>query len=159
MEQPISHSPSSGRPWLFRTSGRIAAAVVTAAVAYVLTMGLPDELNMLIPYDIGVVVYLALFCLLMERTSPERAAEWARRGEPNNAFALIIVNALAVASLLGVAAMLNHPHGRPRWEINLHMTASLLAVILSWFLVHVYFGLHYIVCTTTILSSTVKPAI
>jgi uncharacterized membrane protein len=143
MEQPISHSPSSDRLWLFRASGRITAAVVTAAVAYVLTMGLPDELNLLIPYDIGVVVYLALFCLLMERTSPERAAEWARRGEPNNALALIIVNALAVASLLGVAAMLNHPPGRPRWEINLHMTASLLAVILSWFLVHVYFGLHY----------------
>ena len=106
-------------------------------------MGLPDELNLLIPYDIGVIVYLALFCLVMERTSPARAAEWARRGEPNNALALIIVNAFAVASLLGVAAMLNHPPGRPRWEINLHMTASLLAVILSWFLVHVYFGLHY----------------
>jgi uncharacterized membrane protein len=143
MEQPISHSPSSDRLWLFRTSGRITAAVVTAVVAYVLTMGLPDELNLLIPYDIGVVVYLALFCLLMERTSPECAAEWARRGEPNNALALIIVNALAVASLLGVAAMLNHAPGRPRWEINLHMTASLLAVILSWFLVLVYFGLHY----------------
>jgi uncharacterized membrane protein len=143
MERPISHSPGSNRPWLFRTSGRITAAVVTAAVAYVLTMGLPDELNLLIPYDIGVVVYLALFCLLMEQTSPERAAEWARRGEPNNALTLIIVNVLAVASLLGVAAMLNHPPGRPRWEINLHMTASLLAVTLSWFLVHVYFGLHY----------------
>ena len=56
-------------------------------------MGLPNELNLLIPYDIGVVVYLALFCLLVGRTSPERAAAWA--------------------------------------------------VILSWFLVHVYFGLHY----------------
>ena len=75
MEQPISHSPSSDRLWPFRASGRITAAVVTAAVAYVLTMGLPDELNLLIPYDIGVVVYLALFCLLMERTSSERAAE------------------------------------------------------------------------------------
>jgi uncharacterized membrane protein len=80
MEQPNSNSPGSDRPWLFRTSGRITAAVVAAAVAYVLTMGLPDELNLLIPYDIGVVVYLALFRLLMERTSPERAAEWARRG-------------------------------------------------------------------------------
>ena len=143
MKQPISRSQGSNRPQLFRTSGRITAAVVTAAVAYVLTMGLPNELNLLIPYDIGVVVYLALFCLLMGRTSPERAAEWARRGEPSNALILIIVNVLAVASLLAVAAMLNHPPGRPRWEINLHMTASLLAVILSWFLVHVYFGLHY----------------
>ena len=39
--------------------------------------------------------------------------------------------------------MLNHPSGRPRWEVNLHMSASLLAVTLSWFLAHIYFGLHY----------------
>ena len=143
MEQPISHSPSSDRSWLFRTSGRITAAVVTAAVAYLLTVPLPDELNLLIPYDVGVAVYLGLFCVLMERTTPEQVAGWARRGEPNNALVLIIVNVLAVASLLGVAAMLNRPPNRPRWEINLHMTASLLAVILSWFLVHIYFGLHY----------------
>jgi len=106
-------------------------------------MSLPDELNLLLPYGVGEAVYLVLFGALMERTAPEQAAAWARRGEPNNALVLIVVNVLAVASLLGVAAMLNRPPDRTRWEINLHMAASLLAVILSWFLVHVYFGLHY----------------
>jgi uncharacterized membrane protein len=77
------------------------------------------------------------------RASAEDAARISRRGEPNNRLVLIVVNAVAIASLVGVAAMLNHPPGRPRWEINLHMTASLLAVILSWFLAHIYFGLHY----------------
>jgi uncharacterized membrane protein len=143
MEQATSHLPGSNRPWLLRGPGRIIASVVAAAVAYLLTVPLPDELNLLIPYDVGVMVYLALFGVLMRQTTPEQAAEWARRGEPNNALVLIIVNVLAVASLMGVAAMLNRPPNRPRWEINLHMTASLLAVILSWFLVHVYFGLHY----------------
>jgi uncharacterized membrane protein len=80
---------------------------------------------------------------LMERASPDDAAEMTRRGEPSNRLALIVVNALAIASLVGVAAMLNRPPGRPRWEINLHMGALLLAVILSWFLAHIYFGLHY----------------
>jgi len=75
MEQPIARTRGSDRPWFFRTSVRITAAVVTAVVAYVLTRGLSDELNLLIPYDVGVAVYLALFCLLMERTSSERAAE------------------------------------------------------------------------------------
>jgi hypothetical protein len=59
------------------------------------------------------------------------------------AWRLIIVMALSVVSLVGVAAMLNHPPGRPRWEVNLHMAVSLLAVILSWFLAHIYFGLYY----------------
>ena len=143
MEQPISHYPGSSLPWLIRGRVRIAAAIVVAVIAYLLTKGLPDELNLLIPYDLGVAIYMALFGVLMERASPEDAARISRRGEPNNRLTLVVVNALATASLVGVAAMLNHPPGRPRWEINLHMAASLLAVILSWFLAHIYFGLHY----------------
>ena len=143
MEQPISQSPGSNLPWLIRRPGRIAAAIVAIAVAYLLTRGLPDELNLLIPYDIGVGVYLVLTGALMRRASPEDAAELSRRGEPNNMLILIVVIALSVVSLVGVAAMLNHPGGRPRWVVNLHMTTSLLAVILSWFLAHIYFGLHY----------------
>jgi uncharacterized membrane protein len=143
MEKPISHSPGSNLPWLIRRQGRIVATVVVLAVAYLLTSGLPDELNLLIPYDLGVAVYMTLFAVLMRRASPEDAAELARRGEPNNILTLIVANALSIASLVGVAAMLNHPIGRPRWLVNLHMTTSLLAVILSWFLSHVYFSLHY----------------
>ena len=143
MEQPIFRSPGGNLPWLIRREGRMVATVVVIAVAYLATRGLPDELNLLIPYDIGVGVYLVLTGALMRRASPEDAAELSRRGEPNNILTLIIVNALSIASLVGVAAMLNHPSGRPRWVVNLHMTTSLLAVVLSWLLAHIYFGLHY----------------
>jgi uncharacterized membrane protein len=128
---------------LIRRQGRVSAAIVAAAVAYLLTRGLPDELNLLIPYDLGVIVHLALFCALMGRASPEDAAELSRRREPNNILILLAVIVLSVVSLVGVAAMLNHPIGRPRWVVNLHMAASLLAVILSWLVAHIYFGLHY----------------
>jgi uncharacterized membrane protein len=143
MEQPTTRSTEGHVPWLIRRQGRITAAIMAVAVGYLLTRGLPDELNLLIPYNTGVGVYLVLTGALMRRASPEEAAELSRRGEPNNILTLIIVIALSVVSLVGVAAMLNHPSGRPRWEVNLHMTTSLLAVILSWFLSHIYFGLHY----------------
>ena len=142
MEQPISQSPGNV-PWLFRREGRIVGTVVVIAVSYLLTRGLPNELKLLIPYNLGVGVYLVLTCALMKRASPEDAAELSRKGEPNNILTLIVVIALSVVSLVGVAAMLNHPSGRPRWVVNLHMTTSLLAVILSWLLAHIYFGLHY----------------
>jgi uncharacterized membrane protein len=143
MEQPISRSPGSGPPWLLRARTRIVAAILAGVVAYLLTTGLPDELNLLIPYDLAVAVYMTLFWFLMGRASPEDAAEISRRHEPNGILVVITIIALAVVSLVGVAAMLNHPSGRPRWEVNLHMGTSLLAVILSWFLSHLYFGLHY----------------
>jgi len=141
--KPISHSLNSNLPWLIRRQGRIVASLVACAVAYLLTMGLPHDLNLLIAYNVGVGVYLVLTLALMRRASPEDAAELSRRVEPNNLLVLIVVNALSVASLVGVAAMLNHPNGRPRWVVNLHMTTSLLAIILSWLLAHIYFGLHY----------------
>jgi uncharacterized membrane protein len=143
MDPPISRYSGRNLPWFIRRRARIIAAFVVAAVAYLLTWELPDELNLLIPYDLAVAIYIALLGVLMNRASPEDAAEISRRTEPNTGIVLTIVIALSVASLVGVAAMLNHPPGRPPWEVNLHMAASLLAVILSWFLVHMYFGLHY----------------
>src|SRR5215471_11531219 len=101
MEPTISRSTRSGLPWLIRRPGRIAAAIVAIAIAYLLTIGLPIELNLLIPYDVGVAVYISLFYVLMERASPEDAAHITRRGEPNSRPVLIIVMALSVASLVG----------------------------------------------------------
>ena len=51
MEQQISSTLSSSVLWLIRRPGRIAAAIVAIAIAYLLTSGLPDELNLLILYD------------------------------------------------------------------------------------------------------------
>jgi len=143
MEQPVVQAPDRNLSWFIRRQGRITTAIVAAAVAYLLTRGLPDELNLLIPYDLGVTVHVALFYALMAQASPKEVAELSRRREPSNILILIAVIVLSVVSLCGVAAMLNQPIGRPRWEVNLHMAASLLAVILSWLVVHIYFGLHY----------------
>src|SRR5215472_13071914 len=102
MQQPIAQPSRDSLPWLIRRPGRIAAAIVAITVAYVLTSGLPDELNLLIPYDVGVAVYLALCCAMMGRASAEDAARISRSGEPHNAFVLIVVNGLAIAALIGV---------------------------------------------------------
>src|SRR5260370_25569201 len=112
MDQPIVQSPRSHLPWLIRRQGRIVATLVVIAVAYVLTRGLPDELNLLIPYNIGVGVYLVLTGALMRRASPQGAAEPSRSGGPNNIPPLICGISLSLVSLLVVAATLNHPSGR-----------------------------------------------
>src|SRR5271165_1498371 len=137
MEQPTTPSAGGRLPWLILRRGRITTGLVAAALACLLTWRLPDDINLLLTYDCGVVAYLVLFCIMVVRASPADAAEISRRGEPM----LLGVVVLSVASLVAVAAMLNHPSGRTRWQTNLHMTASLLAVILSWFLTHIYFGL------------------
>ena len=140
--QPTYWSPGD-LPWLIRRWGRFTAAIFVTVVAYFLTRGLPHDINLLLPYDIGVGLYLGLFAVLMHRASPEDTAELARRDEPASSPVLLVVLAVSVFSLVAVAGMLNHPPGRPAWEVNLHMTVSLLTVVLSWFWSHVYFGLYY----------------
>jgi uncharacterized membrane protein len=143
MQQPIMPNTSRRLPWLMLSWGRIVTALIAAAVAGLLSRRLPEDINLLLTYDCGVVAYIVLFCILVVRASPEDAAEISRRGEPNSKLMLLGVIALSVVSLVAVAAMLNNPGSRPRWLHNLHMTASLLAVILSWCMTNIYFGLHY----------------
>jgi uncharacterized membrane protein len=79
MAPPISHSSGGNLPWFIRRPSRIVAAIIAAAIAYLATSRLPDELNLLIPYDVALAVYFALFGVFMQWASPEDAAEIARR--------------------------------------------------------------------------------
>jgi uncharacterized membrane protein len=90
------------------------AAVVAGALTFLLTRGLPDQLNLLLAFDVTTVVYVVLFCVLMWRASPEKAAEMSRRHEPRGLLMLLGVIVVSVVSLVGVAAMLNQPTHRPR---------------------------------------------
>jgi uncharacterized membrane protein len=141
MAQPASRPPGN-LPWLIRR-GRTAVGIVTAVAAYLLTQDLPDEINLLIPFDIGIGVYLALFVVLMNRASPEDAAELSRQGEPNSVPVLIVVLGVSVFSLVGVAAMLNHP----AWPAGLASQSAHVGVAARGgsvvVLSHVYFGLYY----------------
>jgi len=77
------------------------AAVVAGALTFLLTRGLPDQLNLLL-------------ASLMWRASPEKVAEMSRRHEPSGLLMLLGVIVVSVVSLVGVAAMLNQPTHRPR---------------------------------------------
>jgi hypothetical protein len=97
---PISHSSGGNLPWFIRRPSRIVAAIIAAAVAYLATSRLPDELNLLIPYDVALAVYFALFGVFMQWASPEDGAEIARRGEPHSAPVMIAVIALSAVHRL-----------------------------------------------------------
>jgi uncharacterized membrane protein len=90
------------------------AAVVAGALTFLLTRGLPDQLNLLLASDVTTVVCVVLFRVLMWRASPEKVAEMSRRHEPSGLLMLLGVIVVSVVSLVGVAAMLNQPTHRPR---------------------------------------------
>jgi hypothetical protein len=132
MEQPTT--PTAGRhlPWWTRSRGRIVTALVAATLACLLSWRPPEDLNLLLTYDCGVIAYIMIFCImifciLVVRASPADAAEISRRGEPNGALTMFRRHR-AVGRQPRRGGMLNNPGHRPRWEHSLHMTLSLLLV-------------------------------
>jgi uncharacterized membrane protein len=110
-----------------------------AAVALTL-IALPWRFStrIIVGWDAGVALYLALVYLVMARGS---IAEIRRRAAINDegAIALLVLTAAAaLASLAAVLAELGHSPGP--YQIAL----SIVTILLSWTFMHTMFALHYL---------------
>jgi uncharacterized membrane protein len=130
-------------PWLFLWPGRTSAAALAIGIGALATRTLPVELQIVVSFDLGALVYLALFYLLMSAATPEQCADLSQRWAPAGALVAIAVVLLSVVTTSAIGAMLNSQSDKEpllRWS---HLIASLFALVLSWLLVHVLVGLHY----------------
>ena len=94
--------------------------------------------RIIVGWDAGVALYLALVYLVMARGS---IAEIRRRAAINDegAIALLVLTAAAaLASLAAVLAELGHSPGP--YQIAL----SIVTILLSWTFMHTMFALHYL---------------
>jgi uncharacterized membrane protein len=110
-----------------------------ATVALTL-IALPWRLStrIIVGWDAGVALYLALVYLVMAHAS---TAEIRRRAAINDegAIALLVLTAAAaLASLVAVLAELGHSPGP--YQIAL----SIATILLSWTFMHTMFALHYL---------------
>jgi hypothetical protein len=76
MAQLAARSPGN-LPWVIRRWGRSVTAIVSGVGAYLLTMRLPDEVNLLVSSRVGSGIYLAVVRRLTQRAAPEVTAEFA----------------------------------------------------------------------------------
>ena len=143
MSQQTSFPHPASLPWLFRLPGRTSAAVLAVAIGAATTRALPVELQIVVSFDLGALVYLVLFYMLMAAATPEQCADLAQRSTSAGPVVAIAVVLLSVVTTSAIGAMLNSQSDKEpllRWS---HLVASLSALVLSWLLVHVLVGLHY----------------
>lgn len=107
---------------------------VTAALS-ALPWRMPTRI--LVGWDGGVVLYLALVFWVMARAPVARIRQRACVDDEGAVALLILTSAAAVASLAAVVAELGHAPGAYR------LALGIITILLSWGFMHAIFALHY----------------
>ena len=143
MRHPTPTAADDRSHRLLTGRGRLASALVAGAFCVLATFRLPSEMRTIISFDAASVVYVWLFYTLISRTTAEQAAVLSGRDELRGAITPVAVVLLSLVSVAAVAALLNNLAHAPRWLNMIHLTTSLLAIVLAWLLANIFFGLHY----------------
>lgn len=101
------------------------------------------ELRVLLAYDLGALAFLSMLIVRMMSSSSEETYHRAQREEPSNVATLATVGLFSTISLVAIGLMLDDTHNASSFVTNIHMGLSLIAIFLSWLLLHTYFALYY----------------
>ncbi len=129
--------------WMLHGPGRTVVSLLVGALVGAATAKLPGEHWLILGFDATALAYVVLFFLLMSAATPEQAADLSRRTEPSGLGVLVITLVLSLVSFGMIAVMLDNLTDAPRWLRVIHLTGSVLALFLSWIVLHIIFGLQY----------------
>ena len=122
----------------------VVSIVVGAAIAVLLSaIGLRGPTCLLLGWDAGVALYLALIFAMMRRTDIDgirrRAAE-----EDEGAFAILMLSIVATAaSLIAIVFELGASKQVHGLALFPHVLLAMGTILLSWTFVHTIFSFHY----------------
>jgi uncharacterized membrane protein len=122
---------------------RSVAPALVGFVVYGVTSGLESDIRVLLVYDLAIATYLFLVIAWMASMDGKGTSEVAAKRESSNILTLALAGLLSGCSMAGVGIMLHRSRLWTPLMANFHLGLSLLAVFLSWGLLHVLFGIHY----------------
>jgi uncharacterized membrane protein len=122
------------RPRLF------VSALFGLAVIFLTPAGWGTPLRMLVGWDAGVILYLALALHFMATADVHHMRRASALQDEGNLTILVLTAAAALASLGAILALLSGGgNGRP----PLHLALAAATIVLSWAFTHIIFALHY----------------
>lgn len=121
-------------------SGALLAAALTVALA-VAVSSVRTTTALLIGWNVGVVVYIALVSALMLRSDVATMRQRARLLDPGKWGVLAAAVLASLASLIAIVAELVVSRGTP--DAGYSAALAAVTVLLSWAFVHFFFAQHY----------------
>ena len=123
--------------------GRLTIATLIAIAVYVLTFRLETGLRISLAYDVSVASFLALHAYRINRITARTSGTITRIGSRVTRFVIITAVLFSVLSLAGVGFMADISKNWTPLHQNIHTASSLLAIVLSWILLHVFYAFYY----------------
>ena len=146
-KSPFAEPPSSWRDLgeatpltrFVRLHIRLCASTVFGIAVTLALLLIPwrPATRILVGWDCGVVLYLALISRLMARDSIARIRERAAFEDEGAIALLVLTTAAAIASLAAVVAELGES------PTAYQVTLGIATILLSWAFMHTIFALHY----------------
>ncbi|QKG54016.1 DUF1345 domain-containing protein [Hymenobacter sp. BRD67] len=125
-------------------SGRLLLAFVVGLIAWgVCPLQFHSLARMVVGWDAFGLVSLALIWTGMYTADADRIRAVAASEDLSRAVSFVFVLVAASASLLAVVVLLSISHGLGPAALARHIVLSIVAVAVSWLLVHTVFTLRY----------------
>jgi uncharacterized membrane protein len=127
----------TARLWHLHSRLIVSALIGAAITGLLVVFSLRWPTRILIGWDIGVALYLALVCQVMAH---ESIAKIRRRAAVNDEGAIALLVITTVATMMTFAAVVAElGHARGPYQIML----GIGTILLSWAYIHSVFALHY----------------
>ena len=131
--------------WLRLRRPRLAAAVASGVLVYLLLLGLssaPGRLRFILSWDAGVLVAMILLFAL-RRTPPDTMKRIAAQQDAGKWTVLLLTLIAASASLVAIAGEVPLIRNAAELEKIVRIALVVATIVLSWAFINVIFALHY----------------
>lgn len=123
--------------------GRVSCAVLIGIAGAAFSPMLELESRILLGFDLAMSTYIAMLLWGMFAADAATTRDLSENVEFSNWVVLLLAGFLSGLSLVGVGMMLHRSRSWSTLMTNFHLGLSLVAVFLTWGLLHIMFGIHY----------------
>ncbi|MBM6583113.1 DUF1345 domain-containing protein [Microvirga sp. BT689] len=121
----------------------LGSALAACLVFAVLPSSWAVNSRLLVAWDIGVVCYLGLACIMALRSSTAKMQERAAQEDESAVVVLALTLGASVASLAAIAVELASNRDTQSGQQAFSLGMAAVTILCSWFFVHTIYAIHY----------------
>jgi uncharacterized membrane protein len=144
-----SAPPKPKLPWVVGLTAphRLSLTLLLGVVAFAVTQPwLTQQTRLLIGWNAGTLTYLALGWLAVSRADAAMTRVRAQIYDQTGYVIFLLVVVASTASVVAIGFLVGDARQLPSAERAAHLCLSILALLLSWLLIHTLFAFHYARC-------------
>jgi len=133
-------------PWIVRVGAtqRLAASLGAAVLAFLVESGSVSwHARVVASWDLAAVTYLGLAWMLVSKTDAKVTRDHVLSQDFSGYVIFLFVVGASFASIVALGFVVGPIRDLPFWSRAWHLVLTVVALVLSWLLIHTVFAFHY----------------